>query len=236
MVDYLFANSEEGSYPPPRPGNVANGQSLVDTVGCHGCHNAIGPEAQHANADPRSHGPNLMRIGNKTDAGWLHQWVRNPKNYWTDTVMPDLRLTETEATDVTAYLASLDDRSWRSEYDEYFSVSQEHKTRKRGEMVLGYLMTKLTQAQAEAELATMSEAEQSLMVGQKTISRFGCLGCHDIPGFEDAQRIGTELTKEGSKYVDRLDFGFVDIPQERWDWFSFKIPRLLSAGRSRYSQ
>ena len=31
---------------------------------------------------------------------------------------------------------------------------------------------------------------------------YGCYGCHEIPGFEAAQKIGTELSEEGSKLVD----------------------------------
>ncbi len=55
----------------------------------------------------RTHGPNLDGTGSKVNAGWLYAWVRNPKGYWHETRMPNLRLTEKEAADVTAYLMSL---------------------------------------------------------------------------------------------------------------------------------
>ena len=43
---------------------------------------------------------------------------------------------------------------------------------------------------------------------------FGCAGCHEISGFEDEGRIGTELTQEGSKPIERLDFAlFTDVAQ-----------------------
>ena len=42
--------------------------------------------------------------------------------------------------------------------------------------------------------------------GQEVGSDFGCAGCHEIAGFEDEGRIGTELTFEGSKPIERLDF------------------------------
>jgi hypothetical protein len=45
----------------------------------------------------RTHGPNLDGTGSKVDAGWLYAWVRNPKGYWHETRMPNLRLTEKEA-------------------------------------------------------------------------------------------------------------------------------------------
>ncbi|MEX2288042.1 MAG: c-type cytochrome [Planctomycetaceae bacterium] len=41
-------------------------------------------------------------------------------------------------------------------------------------------------------------------VGRRTISRYGCFGCHDIPGFEDARPIGTTLQDWGRKDTSRL--------------------------------
>ncbi|MFT7616482.1 MAG: cytochrome c551/c552 [Planctomycetota bacterium] len=43
--------------------------------------------------------------------------------------------------------------------------------------------------------------------GKKLISHYGCAGCHTINQFENEGRIGVELTKEGSKPKERLDFG-----------------------------
>src|SRR5260370_10876329 len=42
--------------------------------------------------------------------------------------------------------------------------------------------------------------------GKKWVRHYGCAGCHEISGFEDEGRIGTELTFEGSKPIERLDF------------------------------
>jgi len=38
------------------------------------------------------------------------------------------------------------------------------------------------------------------------VRHYGCAGCHEISGLEDEGRIGTELTNEGSKPIERLDF------------------------------
>ena len=43
--------------------------------------------------------------------------------------------------------------------------------------------------------------------GLKLIRHYGCAGCHEIAGLENEGRIGTELTNEGSKPKERLDFG-----------------------------
>jgi len=43
--------------------------------------------------------------------------------------------------------------------------------------------------------------------GAMLIRHYGCAGCHDINGFENVGKIGTELTTEGNKPIERLDFG-----------------------------
>jgi hypothetical protein len=64
---------------------------------------------------------------------------------------------------------------------------------------------------AEKELAV--EEGQSLTlaaklnyVGRKSINKYGCFGCHDIPGFEDAKPIGTGLADWGRKEPAKLAF------------------------------
>ena len=51
--------------------------------------------------------------------------------------------------------------------------------------------------------------------GKKWIRHFGCAGCHEISGLEDEGRIGTELTIEGSKPIERLDFALFTETAQR---------------------
>ncbi len=91
----------------------------------------------------------------------------------------------------------------------------------------------MTRAEAEANWAKHSEAERVQYVGEKLIGRYGCFGCHDIPGFEKAQPIGVELSKHADKPLFQLDFGFVDIHHGRRDFFAQKLadPRIYDMGR-----
>lgn len=49
---------------------------------------------------------------------------------------------------------------------------------------------------------------QKLFLGMKMISHYGCYACHQIAGFEDATRPGTELTTWAQKFMSQLDFAF----------------------------
>ena len=43
-------------------------------------------------------------------------------------------------------------------------------------------------------------------VARRSISRYGCFGCHDIPGYETAKPIGTPLASWGRKDPSQLAF------------------------------
>jgi cytochrome c2 len=158
------------------------------------------------------------------DAGWLYAWVKNPKGYWHDTRMPDLRLSEKEAADITAYLMSLKKEGFR----ERPRPSVDPKL--RDTIVREYLLAQYTVEQADEKLKAMGDRDRTLFLGEKTIGRYGCFGCHNIPGFEKTSPTGVELTEEGSKLVERLDFGFEhDIPHTLPGWVQRKLmePRVF---------
>lgn len=50
------------------------------------------------------------------------------------------------------------------------------------------------------------ESRKLMYIGRRTISRYGCYGCHDIPGFESARPIGTALQDWGRKDTSKLAF------------------------------
>ena len=67
---------------------------------------------------------------------------------------------------------------------------------------------------AELELVvdegeTLTKKHKLRYVGVKTIAKYGCFGCHDIPGFEDAKPIGTGLADWGRKDPGKLAFEHV---------------------------
>src|SRR5262249_17935903 len=55
----------------------------------------------------------------------------------------------------------------------------------------------------------LGASEKLWYLGDGTISRLGCFGCHTIPGFEGAKPIGTALNDWGLKNPARLEFGHI---------------------------
>ncbi|MBM3984618.1 MAG: c-type cytochrome, partial [Planctomycetes bacterium] len=236
VTAYVFERSRQGlqatGYQPAKPpsgaGDAAAGKRLFTERGCLGCHSL-----EREGLVQSHHGPDLSSLGSKVNAAWLYDWIRNPTAYWPETVMPDLRLTDKEAWDITSYLLAGRDPAW------------EKQPQPRADdgildaIALEYLSAAAGEALGRQELARLREAGSSgaveQYVGGKLFARNGCSGCHVVPGHEADMGVGTELTKEGLKELTKFDFGFEAsvhnpqaIPFTRHDWFKHKLrdPRV----------
>ena len=70
--------------------------------------------------------------------------------------------------------------------------------------------------------------------GEALVRKYGCFGCHDIPGMEKESRIGVELSTFGSKPLEELFFGnHTDIPAywDDWTYNKLKTPRTYATER-----
>ena len=226
IVNYLWEKSEKPAYPAaPAGGDAARGKQVFESVGCAGCHiiDANATRDQFFPTINRLHGPNLIRTGSKVDKGWLYAWVKNPKQYFPDTNMPNLRLTDAEAADVTEYIWSNHDASYENQPLPALDAQV------RDQLAMTYLQNVFTIDRSKAKLAEMNPHQRDVYLGEQTITKYGCYGCHDISGFETLKPIGTELTQEGSKPLHQFDFGHVTtVPDTRHDWVRTKLldPRL----------
>jgi cytochrome c2 len=229
ITAYLFAHSKATTLPTKNTsGNAARGKELVEIRGCFGCH-SVGPieEAPNKPQTRRRHGYNLANQGSKVSANWIANWVQDPQKVWPESKMPSLRLTDAETADVTAYLSSLKNPEWEKK------APPATDPKALDDVVYEFLRAGATESKAKAELAAMSTEQKNLYAGEKLIGRYGCYGCHNIPGFETAQPIGTELTEAGSKLISQLDFGFLPIEHDRAEWYAAKLhnPRVFDDGR-----
>ena len=81
--------------------------------------------------------------------------------------------------------------------------------------IASFLMTQKRQEPSAYANAAFMDDPNLKDEGKKWIRHYGCAGCHEISGLEDEGRIGTELTQEGSKPIERLDFALFTVPAER---------------------
>lgn len=238
IVAYIFGASTDVELESAPSGDAARGAQVVNEVGCLGCHIVEEPGSPDDSTGERrftgyrQQGPNLWGVGSKVNADWLYTWVKNPRHYWPDTVMPRLRLTDPEAADVTAFLMSLTRAGWDSPTIPALNVEL------RDEVVLEYLKITRTTPDAEAELAAMGDEEKRQYLGNELIGRYGCYGCHLIEGFQERGRVGTSLSNWGSKATAQIDFGYLDIDHSRESFLRAKLaaPRSVDTGKVKLPQ
>lgn len=226
IVAYVFDRADPLEYESVPNGNAERGRQLVESVGCLGCHITDEAEADRVPLQ-RRHGPSLAGLGSKVNRGFLFHWLKNPKSYWPDTFMPNLRLTDQEAADITSYLMSLRNEAFESQ------LVPQADPAALDEITLEFLRTRLPDQIAQERLDSMPAEEKLLYSGEGLIRRYGCFGCHEIRGFENAQKIGVDLSDWGSKMVTRLDFGYIDIDHTRRAWLEQKLsaPRSFDRGK-----
>jgi mono/diheme cytochrome c family protein len=101
LTDFLLTQKNEDPIKEkPHPSaDPQQGEKLVNTIGCLGCHSVKGKGGTFA--------PDLSRVGEKTDYAWEKKWLAHPKDYDPTTVMPDFRLQESQIRDIAAYLLTL---------------------------------------------------------------------------------------------------------------------------------
>jgi cytochrome c2 len=179
----------------------------------------------------RRQAPNLGGIASKVTPEWLVAWLKNPRGYWHDTNMPDLRLTDQEALDIAAFLMTKRHTAFEAlpgvDFDQSIvdRIAQELKVSEQQES---------TEA-AVAHVKRWSPRERVLYVGKKLFKHYGCFGCHQIEAYKDATPIGTELSDWGSKLIDRLEFNHAPIEKTRFAFAYTKMmnPRIYDMGMPR---
>jgi len=241
IVSYVFDRSRgqlasdeayEALPAPGRAGDPEAGRELFRQRGCLGCHSM-----RSEGWTEEDHGPDLSAVGLKSDPRWLHDWLLDPRKYSPTTEMPDLRLSSEEAWDITAYLMTRRDPGEASWVDE--PAPGPDPDLLEG-IAMEYLASVRSEGAARRELDAMraegGNRAVELYVGEKLFGRYGCSGCHLVPGHEDDKGIGTELTQEALKELAKFDFAHEydrDFPRRiehtRREWFEHKLrdPRVF---------
>ncbi|MBZ0165195.1 MAG: c-type cytochrome, partial [Candidatus Omnitrophica bacterium] len=163
----------------PAQGDPRRGEELVASIGCYACHQVLPePGEQDLTMDSlrRRFGPNLIGIGTKSSPEWLYNWLKNPTGYHPETAMPNMRLSDQEAADITSFLIQGKNTEFAKKPVPAVDVNV------LNDIVLGFLKRSNTDQGARNELATMKLGNKLEFAGQKLISQYGCYSCHNIQG------------------------------------------------------
>lgn len=206
----------------PVEGDAERGREVFRVSGCLACHNlAPYDESPPKTSDlafqregTNEHGPNLRGVATKLNKEWLYAWIKDPTQYWPDTRMPNLRLSDQDAADITAYMIDDPDGTFHevpAGWAPGASPTDPETLREQARWFFsklgrGEITRRLSGENPEFSWNDLDRLQ--VAVGEQVVMHQGCFSCHEIGGMEEMMPIGTELSNWGSKTVDKLDFGF----------------------------
>src|SRR6267378_7545131 len=206
---YIWQSGFTDVLPKQTPGNAAHGKELFETRGCMACHSMEDGDQMEGG----TFAANLTRVGEKANYDYLVRWVHNARErtrpycpYEKKDIGP-----EDYAKKGLPFVFDLEHSRCPNDGHELQVQNMTVMPSLRlsvedAQDIASYLLTqKKQEPSAYANAAFMDDAKLK-DEGKKWIRHYGCAGCHEISGMEDEGRIGTELTFEGSKPIERLDF------------------------------
>jgi len=215
---YIWQSGFTDPLPKHKPGSAAHGKELFETRGCLACH-SIGEGDQMQGG---TFAANLSRVGEKANYDYLVRWIHNARErtrpycpYEKKDIGP-----EDYAKKGLPYQFDLGHSRCPNDGHELQVQNMTVMPSLRlspedAEDIATYLMTQKKQEPSSYANAAFMDDPALKEEGKKWVRQFGCSGCHEIAGFEDEGRIGTELTFEGSKPIERLDFALSTEPAQR---------------------
>jgi hypothetical protein len=215
---FIWQSALTDSLPKHKPGNAAHGKELFETRGCLACH-SIGEGDQLQGG---TFAANLTRVGEKANYDYLVRWVHNARERTRPYCPLEKKDIGPEDYKKKGLPNVFDLEHSRCPNDGHELQVQNmtvmpslRLSPQDAEDVASYLITLKKQEPSSYPDASFMDDPNLKDEGKKWVRHFGCAGCHEIAGLEDEGRIGTELTTEGSKPIERLDFALLTEVAQR---------------------
>jgi cytochrome c551/c552 len=218
ITAYLWQSALTDPLPKQKPGNADHGKELFETRGCLACH-SMGEGEQTMGG---TFAANLTREGEKANYDYLVRWIHNARErtrpycpYEKKDIGP-----EDYAKKGLPYVFDLEHSQCPNDGHELqvqnMTVMPSLRlTLEDAQDIATYLMAQKRQDPSFYADAAYMDDPKLKEEGKIWIRHYGCAGCHEISGMEDEGRIGTDLSVEGSKPIERLDFALFTVPAER---------------------
>jgi cytochrome c551/c552 len=215
---FLWQSALTDVLPKAPAGNADHGKELFETRGCLACH-SITDGGQHMGGDFAA---DLSRVGEKDNYDYLYRWIKNPRQrsrpycpYEKKDIGP-----EDYARKGLPYVFDVDHTQCPNDGHELVVEQMTVMPNLRlsdedAADIATYLVSRRERDPGSYANAAYLDDAGLKAEGKQWVQHFGCAGCHEIAGLEDEGRIGTELTAEGSKPMERLDFAILTEQAER---------------------
>jgi len=214
--------------PPPNQamGNAARGREMFESRGCLACH-SMGEGDKTVGGDFAA---NLSRVGEKNSYDYIVRWIHNPR----ERTRPYCPLEKRDlgpddyAKKGLPFVFDLEHSQCPNDGAQ-LQVQQPtvmpslRLSWAEARDIAAYVMQQ-KRGNATYPPAPYMDDPKLRERGRFLVKNYGCAGCHEIATLEEEGRVGTELTTEGSKPIERLDFALLTHDAERGH-----VPEKLAA-------
>jgi mono/diheme cytochrome c family protein len=224
IAAYIWQSGVDGQLPVQKPGDATRGKELFETRGCLGCHSV----GEGGDALGGAFAANLSRVGEKDHYDYLVRWIRNPRERTRPFCPHEKRDLGPEdyAKKGLPFVFDLDhtvcpNDGHQLQVQQMTVMPNLRLTTEEAQDIASYLIT-LKRPDASYPAAPYLDDAKMKEKGLAWVKHYGCAGCHEIAGLEEEGRIGTELTKEGSQPIERLDFALLTHDAKKEGWYNHK--------------
>src|SRR6202011_179220 len=215
---YLWQSALVDPLPKHKLGSAGHGKEVLDTRGCLACHSIREGDQLRGG----TFAAKLTRVGEKDNYDYLVRWVHNARErtrpycpYEKKDIGP-----EDYKKKGLPYVFDLDHSKCPNDGHELQVQNMTVMPSLRlspsdAEDIATYLVMLKKQEPSSYPDAPFMDDPKLKAEGKKWIRHFGCAGCHEISGLEEEGRIGTELTAECSKPIERLDCALLTESAQR---------------------
>lgn len=225
IAAYLWQSGIQAALPKQPPGDPVRGKESFETRGCLGCH-SVGEGSRRLGGDFAA---NLSRLGEKANYHYIVRWIHNPR----ERTVPYCPM---EKRDIGPADYARKGLPFQFDLDHSRCPNDGAEMQVQNMTVMpslrlsweetrdiaSYLITQKQKSESSYPAAPFLSEPQRKQQGGFLIRNYGCAGCHEISGFEEEGRIGTELTTEGSKPIERLDFALFTRESKAQHWYNHK--------------
>ncbi len=225
VAAFIWQSGIDAKLPARPPGDAVKGKESFESRGCMGCH-SIG---EGWNVLGGTFGANLTRVGEKDNYDYLVRWIHNPRERTRPYCPYEKReLTEQDYKKHSLpFIFDLDhtvcpNDGHELEVEQMTVMPNLRLSWQEAQDIASYLLTRKSKEPSSYASASYLNDARLKPKGKTLVLRSGCAGCHEIAGLEDEGRIGTELTREGTKPLEQFDFGLLVGEAREKDWYSHK--------------
>jgi cytochrome c551/c552 len=215
---YIWQSGFTDTLPKHKPGNAVHGKELFETRGCLACHSiGEGDEMQGG-----TFAANLTRVGEKANYDYLVRWIHNARErtrpycpYEKKDIGPEDYAKKGLPYQWDLAHSKCPNDGHELQVQNMTVMPSLRLSPEDAEDIASYLITQKKQDPSAYPNAAFMDDPSLKEEGKKWVRYYGCGGCHEVAGMEEEGRIGTELTFEGSKPIERLDFALFTEPSQR---------------------